>query len=154
MCCLLLLTSTCRCLQGRLAHCSGWQPGSASACTPPFWSLLTPAPTFVPFSVQALATGQRICVDLAFSHLMLDQENKSMCKQLGYCWHANVRAAAPAHLVLTSVEVRGGTVQCAVGCVGCMQALWVLRRCRAHRVLASREVRGKFSVCWNDALAV
>lgn len=56
---------------------------------------------------QALASGQRICVDLAFSHLMLDQENKSMCKQLGYCWHANVRAATPAHLVLTSMEVRG-----------------------------------------------
>lgn len=61
----------------------------------------------LPTPPQALASGQRVCVDLAFSHLMLDQENKSMCKQLGYCWHANVRAAAPAHLVLTSMEVRG-----------------------------------------------
>ncbi len=51
-------------------------------------------------------SGQRICVDLAFSDLMLDQENKSMCKQLGYCWHANIQAATPAHLVLTSMEVR------------------------------------------------
>lgn len=93
---------------------------------PAFCSPLTLA-TFLceNFTVQALATGQRICVDLAFSHLMLDQENKSMCKQLGYCWHANVRAAAPAHLVLTSVEVRGRTVQRAAECVGCMQALWV-----------------------------
>ncbi|KAI7843878.1 hypothetical protein COHA_002425 [Chlorella ohadii] len=53
---------------------------------------------------QALVSGQRICVDLAFSDLMLDQENKSMCKQLGYCWHANIQAATPAHLVLTSME--------------------------------------------------
>lgn len=57
---------------------------------------------------QALAGGQRIVLDLDFADLMLDNELKSMCKQLGYCWHANCSAAAPAHMVLTSMQVRFG----------------------------------------------
>lgn len=62
-----------------------------------------------------MESGQRLVVDLDFADLMLDSESKSMCKQVGYAWHANCAAAVPAHLVLTSVQVRlaGGMGGCA-----------------------------------------
>lgn len=59
-------------------------------------------------SRQALETGQKLVVDLDFVDKMLDTELKSICKQLGYAWHANCAAAVPAHLVLTSMQVRCG----------------------------------------------
>ena len=57
-------------------------------------------------SPQALESGQRIVLDLSFADLMREGELKSICSQLGYCWHANCSAAQPAHMVLSSVEVR------------------------------------------------
>jgi tRNA (guanine9-N1)-methyltransferase len=50
--------------------------------------------------------GQKIVVDLDFADLMTDSELKSMCSQLAYCWHINCAARHPAHLVMTSMEVR------------------------------------------------
>jgi hypothetical protein len=57
-------------------------------------------------ALQALQSGQKIVIDLDFADLMTDTELRSICQQLGYCWHANCAARAPAHLALTSLHVR------------------------------------------------
>ncbi len=51
----------------------------------------------------AVASGQRIVIDLEFAHLMTDGELRSMCAQAAQAYAANARAAAPAHLILTGV---------------------------------------------------
>lgn len=56
--------------------------------------------------LQALQSGQKIVIDLDFADYMTDTEQRSICQQLGYCWHANCAARAPAHLALTSLHVR------------------------------------------------
>ena len=94
-------TSACR--QKRLMCCS------TSTCTPTA-QRPPPAPSRGPAlqlrtPLQALECGQRIVLDLSFADLMREGELKSICSQLGYCWHANCGAAQPAHLVLTGVEV-------------------------------------------------
>lgn len=38
---------------------------------------------------------------------MREPEQKSICGQLGYSWHANCAAQHPLHLVLSSVQVDG-----------------------------------------------
>lgn len=47
-------------------------------------------------------------IDLDFADLMREPEQKSICGQLGYSWHANCAAQHPLHLALTSVQVGGG----------------------------------------------
>lgn len=53
--------------------------------------------------------GQRILIDLDFADKMTHEQIKSLCKQLLYCYSANVRAENPAQLILTSAEVRCGS---------------------------------------------
>ena len=55
-------------------------------------------------SLQALDIGQKIVIDLDFADLMTDTELRSICQQLGYCWHINCAAKHPAHLALTSLQ--------------------------------------------------
>ena len=55
---------------------------------------------------QALREGQRIVIDMDFADKMTPAEIKSLCQQLLYCYSANTRAQNPAHLILTSLEVR------------------------------------------------
>lgn len=57
---------------------------------------------------QALETGQKVVIDLDFADLMREPEQKSICGQLAYSWHANSAAQHPLHLVLTSVQVGAG----------------------------------------------
>lgn len=40
---------------------------------------------------QALQTGQRLIIDLDFQDFMSDSELKSLCKQVVYCWSANLK---------------------------------------------------------------
>ena len=56
--------------------------------------------------------GQRILIDLDFADMMTHEEIKSLCKQLLYCYSANVRAQNPAQLILTSAEVWYGGAYC------------------------------------------
>lgn len=56
---------------------------------------------------QALESGQQVVVDLDFEGCMTDSELHSMAHQLQHCYAANNQAAAPFHLHLTSVTVRG-----------------------------------------------
>lgn len=53
---------------------------------------------------KALDIGQKIVIDLDFADLMTDTELRSICQQLGYCWHINCAAKHPAHLALTSLQ--------------------------------------------------
>ncbi|KAL4440738.1 hypothetical protein ABPG77_000447 [Micractinium sp. CCAP 211/92] len=53
---------------------------------------------------KALETGQKVVIDLDFADLMREPEQKSICGQLGYSWHANCAAQHPLHLVLSSVQ--------------------------------------------------
>lgn len=53
---------------------------------------------------KALETGQKVVIDLDFADLMREPEQKSICGQLGYSWHANCAAQHPLHLALTSVQ--------------------------------------------------
>lgn len=52
----------------------------------------------------ALASGQRIVLDLEFPDKMTENERKSLASQVGYCYSVNGRAAAPAHLILSGVR--------------------------------------------------
>ena len=40
---------------------------------------------------QAVLSGQRLVIDLDFEDCMSDTELKSLCKQLVYCWSANLK---------------------------------------------------------------
>ena len=40
---------------------------------------------------QALQSGQRLIIDLDFQDSMSGSELKSLCKQLVYCWSANLK---------------------------------------------------------------
>ena len=40
---------------------------------------------------QALQTGQRLIIDLDFQDFMSESELKSLCKQIVYCWSANLK---------------------------------------------------------------
>lgn len=59
---------------------------------------------------EALQTGQRILVDLEFSHLMTDTEMRSMAQQVAYCYGANTRARTPAHLIFSGLQ--GPMLEC------------------------------------------
>ncbi|PSC68994.1 tRNA (guanine(9)-N1)-methyltransferase [Micractinium conductrix] len=53
---------------------------------------------------KAVAEGQKVIIDLDFADLMRETEQKSICGQLAYSWHANCRAQRPLHLVLSGVQ--------------------------------------------------
>lgn len=54
----------------------------------------------------AQTEGQRIIIDLDFADKMTPGEIKSLCQQLNYSYSVNCRAAIPAHLIFTSLQVR------------------------------------------------
>lgn len=51
-----------------------------------------------------VASGQRIVVDLDFADKMSEKQIKSICHQLCYAYSVNIKAAKPAHLILTGVK--------------------------------------------------
>lgn len=71
--------------------------GAKTECA--FRSMLSACP-------QALASGQRVVIDLDFEGLMTPAELSSICNQLMHSYSANSRAATPCHLHFTSVTVR------------------------------------------------
>eukprot|EP00966_Prymnesium_polylepis_P227639 5268304-Prymnesium_polylepis.1 len=52
---------------------------------------------------RALASGLRVALDLSYGHKMTPKEQGSLSRQLGRCWAANRRAAAPVSLHLTAL---------------------------------------------------
>ncbi|EEF28985.1 tRNA (guanine(9)-N1)-methyltransferase [Ricinus communis] len=50
---------------------------------------------------EAKSNGQKIVVDLEFSHLMTSSEIHSLVQQIMYCYAVNGRCALPCHLWLT-----------------------------------------------------
>ncbi|KAG9448566.1 hypothetical protein H6P81_008531 [Aristolochia fimbriata] len=53
---------------------------------------------------KAKEVGQKIVVDLEFSHLMNPSEISSLVQQIMYCYAVNGRCASPCHLWLTGCE--------------------------------------------------
>ena len=53
---------------------------------------------------QALQTGQRIIVDLDFESCMTEQEIRSLCQQLIYCYSSNLNASTPCNFILSSLQ--------------------------------------------------
>ena len=51
----------------------------------------------------ALEAPNAVVLDLEFGHLMSDKEQKSMAKQLTFCYSANTKAAVPLRLYLTGL---------------------------------------------------
>lgn len=51
---------------------------------------------------EALNSGPRIVIDLAFEDKMVENDIRHLCKQLGFSYSANKTADKPAHMVLTS----------------------------------------------------
>ena len=60
--------------------------------------------------IQAVKEGQTIIIDCDFEEQMTENEIKSLCGQLGYCYSSNVRAAKPCHLCFTSLKVSCATM--------------------------------------------
>ncbi len=61
-----------------------------------------PVPPLPPHCSQALNSGPRIVIDLAFEDKMVENDIRHLCKQLGFSYSANKTAEKPAHMVLTS----------------------------------------------------
>ncbi|KAK4804098.1 hypothetical protein SAY86_003915 [Trapa natans] len=53
---------------------------------------------------QAKETGQKIVIDLEFSHLMSPNEINSLCQQIMYCYAVNGKSPVPAYLWLTGCD--------------------------------------------------
>ncbi|XP_068643847.1 tRNA (guanine(9)-N1)-methyltransferase-like [Aristolochia californica] len=53
---------------------------------------------------RAKEVGQKIVVDLEFSHLMNPSEISSLVQQIMYCYAVNGRCASPSHLWLTGCD--------------------------------------------------
>lgn len=55
---------------------------------------------------QAMQSGQGIVIDLDFEKQMTENEIKSLCSQLQYCYSSNTHAVVPCHLYFTSLQGR------------------------------------------------
>ncbi|KAK4744984.1 hypothetical protein SAY87_011296 [Trapa incisa] len=59
--------------------------------------------------IQAQVTGQKIVIDLEFSHLMTPNEINSLFQQIMYCYALNGKSPMPAHLWLTGCDAYMGS---------------------------------------------
>ncbi|KAK2176579.1 hypothetical protein NP493_645g00004 [Ridgeia piscesae] len=56
---------------------------------------------------EALASGQRVCVDLSMEHLMSNKEKSRLAQQLGRLYGANRGAEKPLHVYFVGLDENG-----------------------------------------------